>query len=96
MHSARLKTTITPQSATTAAEPFSERPTTRIVAQVTANSAAVSASAGKRLRPSSAFAIGSCAITSTIVLTKKTTPIPAGLTPACSFAYGGRIVATCA
>ena len=81
-----LKTTMAPQSSTTAVVPSNQVPANSTARHVPLKIAPVSASARSRLRPRSAFAIGSCAITSTIVLTKKMIPIPASLTEACSFA----------
>ena len=91
-HSPRLKRTITPHSATTAAPASSQVPTTRTATEVAAKIAAESASARIRRRPSSAFASGSCASTIRTVFTKKTIPIPDSLTRACSFAKGGSTV----
>jgi len=87
-----LKRTITPQSATTAVPVSSQLPTARTATEVSAKIPAESASARIRRRPSSAFASGSCASTIRTVLTKKTIPIPASLTRACSFAKGGSTV----
>ena len=91
-----LKAMITAQSKTTAVVPLSHVPATSTPRHVPLKIAPAAASARRRLWPRSAFANGSCASTSTSVLTKKTTPIPASPTAACSFTYGGSMVATCA
>ena len=79
-----LKTTIAPQSTITAVALSNRVPATSTARHVPLKIAPVSASARRRLRPCSALASGSCAITSTTVLTKKMIPIPASLTEACS------------
>src|SRR5262249_6295620 len=79
-----------------AAVPSSHVPAASTPSAVPLKMAPAVASARTRLCPPSALANGSCARTSTSVLTKKMTPIPASPTAACSFTYGGSIVATCA
>ena len=91
-----LKAMITAQRKTTAVVPSSHVPATSTPRHVPLKIAPAAASARRRLWPLSAFANGSCASTSTSVLTKKIAPIPASLTAALSFTYGGSIVAICA
>jgi len=81
-----LKTTMAPQSSATAVLPSNQVPANSTARHVALKIAPVSARVRTRRRPRRAFAIGSCAITSTIVLTKKMIPIPTSLTEACSFA----------
>ena len=84
-----LKATITAQRKTTAVVPSNHVPATSTPKHVPLKIAAAAASARRRLWPLSAFANGSCASTSTSVLTKKMTPIASSLTPAPFFAYTG-------
>ena len=87
-----LKTTIAPHRSATAVAFSNQEPANRTSRQVPLKIAPVSERARSRRRPSTAFAIGSCATTSTIVFTKKMTPIPASLTEALSFTKGGSVV----
>ena len=70
---------------------MSQSPLTGTSSQAAAETTPTSASSGVRRRPSASRVVGSCSSTITIVLMKKSQPIPRSLTPASFLANAGRI-----
>ncbi len=71
--------------------PESQRELAGTSSHAAAETAPSTASRGTRRRPSASRVVGSCRKTITIVLMKKSQPIPRSETPASFFAKAGRI-----